>query len=77
MSEEGFAFRFGDPALRAKSATEYLGLKSLTSFYNLIKQGLLPQGTIICQRGVIWRRSVLDKFLDDLGAKSAQREVTE
>lgn len=52
-----------DPALRTREAAKYLGIKSLTTFYQHIKNGSLPQGALI-GRARVWRRSTLNTFLD-------------
>ena len=59
----------GDPALRAQAAQAYLGIRH-SLFYRLIREGRLPQGVCL-GRARVWRRSWLDRFLDELGAKSA------
>ena len=75
--ENELAFATGDPALRCKVAMSYLGLKSATTFYALVRSGQLPEGTLLGGRCKVWRRSVLDAFLDSIGAKSVQREAAQ
>jgi len=68
--DERLAFSTGDPCLRAREASEYLGLKSFTSFYGLVNSGKLPEGAFVSDRAKVWRRSALDKYLESVGAES-------
>lgn len=75
--ENELAFSTGDPALRCKAAMEYLGVRSATTFYGLIKSGQLPAGVLLGGRCKVWRRSWLNAFLENIGAKSAQSETVQ
>lgn len=55
-----------EPAVyRAKEAAAYLGV-GLTKFYALIKTGKLNQGIRFSCRCRVWRKKVLDEFIDAL-----------
>jgi len=55
--------------LRAKQAAEYLSI-SRSLFYELVQEGLIPKGTQIRKRCVVWRVADLNQHPEKFIAKN-------
>jgi predicted DNA-binding transcriptional regulator AlpA len=59
-----------DQKVRAKEAAYMLGI-GMTTFYDWLKQGRIPAGIRLNPRVIIWKKSTIQTFLDQMEQEQA------